>query len=112
MRRQRLELYELPDYKPRVNRANDWGYSAAEQKSQTFTGMGTDINVHDNWAVESQGRIHDRTREHLGQTDKAISAYRRVLLDAIAKAEAGETAAAMARCRTWTRRGARCAPPI
>ena len=51
--------------------------------------MGEDINVHDNWAVESQGRIHDRTREHLGQTDKAISAYRRVLLDAIAKAEAG-----------------------
>jgi phthalate 4,5-dioxygenase len=91
MRRQRLQLYELPDYKPRLNRANDWGYSAAEQKSKTFTGMGEDINVHDNWAVESQGRIHDRTREHLGQTDKAISAYRRVLLDAIAKTEAGET---------------------
>jgi phthalate 4,5-dioxygenase len=90
MRRQRLELYALPDYKPRVNRYNDWGYSVAEQKSQTFTGMGMDINVHDNWAVESQGRIHDRTREHLGQTDKAISAYRRVLLDAIAKAEAGD----------------------
>jgi len=90
MRRQRLELYTLPDYKPRVNRHNDWGYSAAEQKDRTFTGMGMDINVHDNWAVESQGRIHDRTREHLGQTDKAISAYRRVLLDAIAKAEAGE----------------------
>jgi phthalate 4,5-dioxygenase oxygenase subunit len=88
MRRQRLQLYELPDYKPRLNRANNWGYSAAEQRSKTFTGMGEDINVHDNWAVESQGRIHDRTREHLGQTDKAISAYRRVLLDAIAKAEA------------------------
>jgi phthalate 4,5-dioxygenase len=90
MRRQRLELYALPDYKPRVNRYNNWGYSVAEQKTRTFTGMGMDINVHDNWAVESQGRIHDRTREHLGQTDKAISAYRRVLLDAIAKAEAGE----------------------
>ncbi len=90
MRRQRLELYTLPDYKPRVNRHNDWGYNAHEQKTQTFTGMGADINVHDNWAVESQGRVHDRTREHLGQTDKAIMAYRRVLLDAIAKAEAGE----------------------
>ena len=90
MRRQRLELYTLPDYKPRLNRHNDWGYNAAEQKTQTFTGMGMDINVHDNWAVESQGRIHDRTREHLGQTDKAISAYRRLLLDAIAKAATGE----------------------
>ena len=55
MRRQRLELYTLPDYKPRVGRHNDWGYNAAEQKTQTFTGMGSDINVHDNWAVESQG---------------------------------------------------------
>ena len=32
--------------------------------------MGGDINVHDQWAVESQGRIQDRTREHLGTTDK------------------------------------------
>ena len=90
MRAQRLELYELPDYKPRRNRANNYGFDAAEQKRATFTGMGHDINVHDNWAVESQGRVHNRTREHLGQSDKAISAYRRLLLDAIAKAEAGE----------------------
>jgi phthalate 4,5-dioxygenase oxygenase subunit len=33
--------------------------------------MGDDINVHDQWAVESQGAIQDRTREHLGSTDKA-----------------------------------------
>jgi phthalate 4,5-dioxygenase len=90
MRRQRLELYTLPDYRPRKNRANDWGFDAAEQKTATYTGMGRDINVHDNWAVESQGKIHDRTREHLGQSDKGIMAYRRVLLDAVAKAEAGE----------------------
>ena len=30
-------------------------------------GMGEeDINVHDQWAVESMGAIQDRTREHLG----------------------------------------------
>ncbi|MGH7076335.1 MAG: Rieske 2Fe-2S domain-containing protein [Stellaceae bacterium] len=90
MRRQRLELYTLPDYKPRKNRANDWGFDAAEQQTETFTGMGRDINVHDNWAVESQGKIHDRTREHLGQSDKGVMAYRRLLLDALAKAEADE----------------------
>ncbi|HEY5208318.1 MAG TPA: Rieske 2Fe-2S domain-containing protein [Stellaceae bacterium] len=90
MRAQRLKLYALPDYKPRRNRANNYGFDAAEQKRATFTGMGHDINVHDNWAVESQGRVHDRAREHLGQSDKAISAYRRLLLDAIAKTEAGE----------------------
>ena len=91
MRRQRLELYQLPDYKPRLNRANHWGYDPEEQRTRTFTGMGFDINVHDQWACESQGTIADRTREHLGTSDKAIIAYRRLLLRSIAQAEAGET---------------------
>jgi hypothetical protein len=52
--------------------------------------MGFDINVHDQWAVESQGPIQDRTREHLGTTDKGIMAYRRLLVDAIEKTQAGE----------------------
>jgi hypothetical protein len=90
MRRQRLELYELPDYRPRVSRHNDYGYDPAEQQRRTYTGMGTDINVHDQWAVESQGRIHDRRREYLGTTDVAIVAYRRMLLRAIAQAQRGE----------------------
>jgi hypothetical protein len=42
-------------------------------------GHGLDINVHDQWAVESMGAIQDRTREHLGQSDKAIVQYRRLL---------------------------------
>lgn len=83
MREQRLELYELPDYRSRRNRGNDYGYSVEEQRTQTYTGMGQDINVHDQWAVESQGRIQDRTREHLGSTDKGIIAYRRQLVGAI-----------------------------
>jgi phthalate 4,5-dioxygenase len=95
MRAQRLELYELPDYKPRLNRANDWGFDAGEQRSSTYTGMGDDINVHDQWAVESQGRIADRTREHLGTSDKGIVQYRRLLLDAIRKHAAGEKALMM-----------------
>ena len=90
MRRQRLELYTLPDYRPRLNKSNDYGFSAAEQRDETYTGMGHDINVHDQWAIESQGRIQDRTREHLGQTDKGISAYRRLLIGAIEQAAAGE----------------------
>jgi len=89
MREQRLKLYQLPDYRPLIGRHNDYGYSVAEQKNQTFTGMGFDINVHDQWAVESQGRIQDRTREHLGTTDKAIVAYRRMLLSAIGQVANG-----------------------
>src|SRR4051794_29990471 len=91
MRRQRLELYTLPDYRPRLGRANEWGFDPRQQREATYTGMGHDINVHDQWAVESQGRIQDRTREHLGQGDKAISAYRRLLLAAIDAAGKGET---------------------
>jgi phthalate 4,5-dioxygenase len=89
MRRHRLELYTLPDYKPRLNAANDYGFSAAEQRQRTYTGMGDDINVHDQWAVESQGPIQDRTREHLGASDKAIAVYRRMLVEAIEEAAAG-----------------------
>jgi phthalate 4,5-dioxygenase len=89
MRRQRLELYELPDYVPRKNKNNDYGFDPHEQQHETFTGMGTDINVHDQWACESMGTIQDRTREHLGQSDKAISAYRRILRGAIDEAGRG-----------------------
>ncbi len=90
MRNQRLKTYPAPDYRPIHNRANGWGFDAQEQQKSTFTGMGFDINIHDQWACESQGRIQDRTRENLGSSDKGIVLYRRLLLDAIRKNEAGE----------------------
>jgi len=89
MRRQRLTLYELPDYVPRKNKSNQYGFDPHEQAHATFTGMGADINVHDQWACESMGVIQDRSKEHLGQSDKAISAYRRLLRGAIAAAGSG-----------------------
>ncbi len=90
MRSQRLKTYPAPEYKPIHGRGDGWGFNAQEQRKQTFTGMGFDINIHDQWACESQGPIQDRTREHLGSTDKGIVLYRRLLLDAIRKSEAGE----------------------
>jgi phenylpropionate dioxygenase-like ring-hydroxylating dioxygenase large terminal subunit len=89
MRRQRLQLYEVPDYIPRKNKGNNYGFDPHEQEHETYTGMGADINVHDQWACESMGAIQDRTQEHLGQSDKAISAYRRMLREAIAAAGSG-----------------------
>jgi hypothetical protein len=91
MRRQRLQLYELPDYVPRKNKRNNYGFDPHEQEHQTYTGMGADINVHDQWACESMGPIADRTREHLGQSDKAIAAYRRLLRSAMDAMEKGES---------------------
>ena len=90
MRAQRLKTYPAPEYKPIYGRQNGWGFDAEEQRSRTFTGMGFDINIHDQFACESQGLIQDRTRENLGSTDKGIVLYRRILLEAIRKSEAGE----------------------
>ncbi|MBT6276548.1 MAG: aromatic ring-hydroxylating dioxygenase subunit alpha, partial [Chromatiales bacterium] len=83
MRAQRLEAHTLPDYAPVSNQANNYHFDAEEQRTKTFTGMGSDINVHDQWACESMGAIQDRTDEHLGTTDIAISKYRRRLRKAI-----------------------------
>ncbi|WP_291014581.1 Rieske 2Fe-2S domain-containing protein [Hydrogenophaga sp.] len=84
MRQQRLATVTLPDYIPKSGRHNDWGFSPEEQQTRTYLGMGEDdINVHDQWACESMGAIQDRTREHLGTTDKVIMANRRLLLQAI-----------------------------
>lgn len=92
MRQQRLAHITLPDYVPKNGRHNDWNFNPEEQRTRTYLGMGEeDINLHDQWAVESMGAIQDRTREHLGSSDKVIMANRRALLQAIATVEAGGT---------------------
>ena len=96
MRAQRLELYEVPGYRPKINKANNYGFSPDEQRSETYLGMGLDINVHDQWAVESPGPVQDRTREHLGKSDIGIIAYRRLLRRAIDAAVAGGDMPALA----------------
>jgi hypothetical protein len=93
MREQRLREHRLPDYAPLKNRSNDYHYDPEEQARLTYTGMGLDINVHDQWAVEGMGRIQDRTQEHLGRSDVAIIRYRRMLRRAITALEEGEETA-------------------
>ena len=57
MRAQRLRTSSLPDYVPKHGRHNDWGFDPEEQRTRTYLGMGEeDINLHDQWAVESMGR--------------------------------------------------------
>jgi phthalate 4,5-dioxygenase len=90
MRNQRLAHMTLPDYVPIHGRHDAWNFNPEEQRTRTFLGMGEeDINLHDQWAVESMGAIQDRTREHLGTSDKVIMANRRMLLKAIDAVEAG-----------------------
>ncbi|MFT4247853.1 MAG: aromatic ring-hydroxylating dioxygenase subunit alpha [Pseudomonas sp.] len=90
MRAQRMQQHTLPDYQPLTGRANNWGYDPGEQSTTTYTGMGLDINVHDQWAVESMGEIQDRTEEHLGRSDVAIVRNRRILRAAMDALEAGQ----------------------
>ena len=92
MRQQRLAHMTLPDYVPVHGRHDNWNFKAEEQRTRTYLGMGEDdINLHDQWAVESMGAIADRTREHLGSSDKVIMAHRRTLLKAIATVQQGGT---------------------
>lgn len=90
MRKQRLKEHRLPDYAPLKNVENHWGFDATEQRTATYTGMGDDINVHDQWAVESMGAIQDRTQENLATTDAGIMRYRRMLRRAIRQVQNGE----------------------
>ena len=92
MREQRLKEHSLPDYAPLKNARNNYGFDPDEQRTTTYTGMGLDINVHDQWAVESMGRIQDRTQEHLGKTDVGIIHYRRMLRAAIKGLQDGDEA--------------------
>ena len=90
MRKQRLAAVSLPDYIPKSGQHNQWGFNPEEQMTRTFLGMGEDdINVHDQWACESMGAIQNRTREHLGTSDKVIIANRRILAKAIDDVAAG-----------------------
>lgn len=60
------------------------------QKSHSYSGIRAVIPAEqDGCATESMGPIYDRTREHLGYSDKTIIALRRVLLQAARTVQAG-----------------------
>jgi len=63
-------------------RENDWMIDRAVQRTKTYTGI-TGLNTQDLAVQESMGRIVDRSREHLGSTDKAVIACRQIMLDAV-----------------------------
>ncbi len=61
------------------NRDVDWLVDRDVQRTATFSGI-DGINNQDHAVQESMGPIVDRTREHLGTTDAAVIATRRILL--------------------------------
>jgi len=77
-------------YKLKANLANDFLIDRQKQKTQTFTGI-RGLNTQDIALQEGMGAIVDRSREHLGTTDKAIIVLRQLLLEAVDEVQAGRT---------------------
>jgi hypothetical protein len=81
---------ELPeDFRLPHDRTNRFKQDREEMRKFSFSGLGPAFYMHDKFATEAQGRIMDRTDEHLGTTDRAIIMARRQLLDAIDDVRAG-----------------------
>ena len=70
-------------------RANAYLQDREEMRARTFAGLGFSFQEQDRFAVESQGPISDRTREHLGASDRGVVAMRRQMLNAIEDIKAG-----------------------
>jgi phenylpropionate dioxygenase-like ring-hydroxylating dioxygenase large terminal subunit len=80
---------QLPGFKPKRNLSNDYMIDRQRQKTQTFTGI-VGVNTQDMALQEGMGPICDRTKEHLGTSDKAIIAARQLLLEACDDVAAGK----------------------
>jgi hypothetical protein len=75
-------------FRPQQNASNDYLIDRQLQKTKTFTGI-KGINMQDFAMQEGMGPVVDRSKEHLGASDRAIIAARQVLLEAVRIAEEG-----------------------
>ena len=71
-----------------ANADNDYFIDREMQRTVNYTGI-QGINVQDRAVQESMGAICDRTKEHLGTTDRAIIMARRIMLQAARTVEDG-----------------------
>ena len=78
-----------PDYTKVRNARNNYLQDRQKQKTVNFTGIDDFLN-HDGCATESMGAIFDRTKEHLGVSDKAVIAVRKFLLTTAKELQAGK----------------------
>ena len=77
-------------FRSRASAENDYLIDREVQRTETFSGIpGT--NTQDRAVQDTMGPICDRTREHLGTTDRAIIMARKILLNAARVVEDGGT---------------------
>ncbi|MEX0801711.1 MAG: Rieske 2Fe-2S domain-containing protein [Candidatus Binatia bacterium] len=77
-----------PDYTRVRNARNHYLQDRRMQKTANFTGIEDFLN-HDACATESMGAIFDRSKEHLGVSDKAVIAVRKFLLNSARQVQNG-----------------------
>jgi phthalate 4,5-dioxygenase oxygenase subunit len=80
---------EVIENRYRRNRRNRYLQDRALMSTANFSGMGDHHGAQDAFATETQGPIHERSREHLGASDACIVAARRQLLAGVAAVQAG-----------------------
>ena len=90
-RREQFGFHDLEDgFRKARNRDNWYQQDREAMKSRGFSGIfGT--RTQDHAVQESMGAIYDRTREHLGTSDRAIIAMRRLLSESVRNFQEGIT---------------------
>ena len=78
-----------PDYRRIRNLQNNYLQDRQRQATRDYTGIENFLN-HDGCATESMGPIFDRSREHLGVSDKAVIAVRKFLINAVKEFQDGK----------------------
>ena len=78
-----------PNYQPVRNRENRFLQDRHQMKTRWYSGFGSHITVQDVAITDLQGRICDRTEEHLGYADKIITAARRMVFAALHELKEG-----------------------
>jgi phthalate 4,5-dioxygenase len=78
-----------PDYRRIRTQANHYLQDRQAQRTEDFTGIQDFLNE-DACATETMGALYDRSREHLGASDKGVIAVRRRLIEAARALEVGE----------------------
>jgi len=74
----------------RGDRWNAWGQDRSLMSGGHFTGFGRSLMEEDVAVQTSMGPIVDRSKENLSSSDVAVAHLRRMLLEALAAAEAGD----------------------
>ena len=75
-----------------------------EQRNVSFTGI-KGLSEQDAAIQDSQGYIHDRTRENLGPTDMGIVRFRRFVLEAARALDQGQAPSAATNPESFMVRG-------